>query len=363
MRFIKAISLNAGLVALLSGCAGIPELYKPASTTRDDPTLAPKVDHIVERIRCELARVSSYQLKGKDYVITVLLTLQVNDELNLTPTLSFITPLKGTNTRTVSEGLGIGGARERMFTSTFTFNSLDLARQKACDDMPKPYYRLDGDLGLADIARDGIGIGNLQDAAQAPTTDGTAPRPNQPSFASQIKFVVTRSVSALGPTWSLVRFKGPGGANGLLNGKALTTDSVNVAFAVKKDPGPDLATKDQLDNLIRLIETLRSRERDAEGALARKKSARDGLAATKSNGLRPLSTLDMLLIQRADNEVATAEAARRDATALREQTEAALNAAKGAIASAQTRSQADALAQGRDLINTMILQNLNVVLQ
>lgn len=350
--------------AILSGCAGVPELYKPARIN-GDTVLAPKVENIVDRLTCELADASRKHLAGKDYVITVVLSLQVNDDLNLTPSLSFIDvlPVASTN-RTFTQNTGIGGSRERQFTSTFTYNSKDLQATDVagCTTDSKKLYRLDGNLGIAEIVRDGIGIGTRQ----AFHHQNEPPVP--PSFASQVKFVVTRSVNALGPTWNLVSFKGPGGANGLLNGKALNTDSVNIAFAVKKEPPPSLATKAQLEELLALARSRAEREREATDDLGRKQ---DLLAlvvaaeAQKANGPRFKSMAERersrQMVERAKGALREAEQKKLNATAERVRADTALEEARqiaGTLAAANAESEA--LLKGQQLITTMILQTLNV---
>lgn len=347
-------------LAALPSCAGVPQLYRPARVN-PDTALAPKVEHIVDRITCELAGVSRTHLAAGDYVITVLLTLQVNDEINLTPSLAFVEPLAaaGTN-RTITEGLGIGGARERTFTSTFYFDSRQLATRPPCEESPRRLYRLDGDLGLAAIARDGIGIGSYQSAA------GLSPAPSPPSFASQIKFTVTRSVGALGPTWTLVSFKGPGGANGLLNGKALTTDILNVAFAAKKKAEPAPAAERLVAALEELVRQRAAREREAaETAAAKRAELATAVRNERIRSSRFQSMLDKRrgqeAIRRVEAEVAAGEREQARAAAERARADADLEAARQAAqASASAQSQADAIATGQGLINTTILQNLNV---
>jgi hypothetical protein len=48
------------------------------------------------------------------------------------------------------------------------------------------------------------------------------------AFGGAVKFVVTKGVSAAGPTWTLTHFKGPGGLGSF---SRLNTDSLTIAFA------------------------------------------------------------------------------------------------------------------------------------
>lgn len=60
------------------GCAGVPRLYPPAATER---ALAPKVNDIVAQVACELRKASRTHLVGRNYFVTALLNLQVDDTL------------------------------------------------------------------------------------------------------------------------------------------------------------------------------------------------------------------------------------------------------------------------------------------
>lgn len=350
---------RAALVSavLVSGCAGVPQLYKPA-TVEPSRTLAPKVDHIVRQIGCELGALSKVHLADRHYIITAILTLQVDDEINLTPSLSFIEPLTVAATnRTMTQGLGIGGSRQRTFAATFYFDSRKLLALAPCDAQPDRLYRLDGNLGLAEIARDGIGVHARQTAML-----GEAPP--APTFASQVKFVVTRSVSALGPTWTLISFKGPGGTNGLLNGKALTTDTLNIAFAPKPEKEADPATQRLIATLETLIAWLQRREERAGTGVV---EARDALTKLRRDRETKMRFFSQEQLFRSDQAIRSAQGAVE--AAVREQ-DAAADArirAQGELATARAdadkanaRSQQDAINLGQSLINTIILQNLAV---
>lgn len=353
------------LAGLSSGCAGVPGLYKPKQPLADrtkDMALAPKVDHILRQISCELSMVSKTQLRDRHYVINVTLTLQVDDEINLTPSLSFIEPLTVTGTsRTLTQGLGVGGSRQRKFTANFYYDSKKLQenhdfdapsygkRGINCGADEKKLYRLDGHLGLFEIARDGIRLRDSQPAATG-----------SPGFASQVKFVVTRSVSAFGPGWTLISFKGPGGANGLLNGKALTTDSIDISFAPYKVPDP---TMDRLvEELRALVAELRDRETAADAALA---SARRKLTDVEQmlqrDGFKAFTAPQRsLMLDGAQQAVSVAEAQQRQTSQDRLKAERRLVlASERAIEAAETMSQESAIRAGDALITRMILQNLS----
>lgn len=349
----------------LSACAGVPRLYKPAAS-EPSKTLAPKVRQIIDQITCELSEISRTQLKDKRYIITVNLTLQVDDEINLTPSLTFIEPLTVASTnRAVTQGLGVGGSRQRKFAAAFNYDTellqgIGIGENKGktgetfplfCGAERDKFYRLDGHLGLSEIARDGVAI----------DTDRIG-KTGMPSFASQVRFIITRSVGALGPTWTLVSFKGPGGANGLLNGKAFNTDSVDIAFSPYKPATRDPMMERLITEIELLVRTLARDERGAADDVLSARKVRDDTERRLSrNGLKSLSAVDMAVLRSADRAVNAALTRQQELSEQRANAEQDLiDANKEADTAAKTRSQEEAIREGEALITRMILQNLNV---
>ena len=64
-------------------------------------------------------------------------------------------------------------------------------------------------------------------------------------FGGTIQFLVTKNVNAVGPTWSLVHFKGPGGFGGL---SQVNTDKITLSFA----KGPNIGKPLLLPTLAQL---------------------------------------------------------------------------------------------------------------
>lgn len=217
----------------------------------------------------------------------------------------------------------------------------------------KELYRLDGDLGLREVVRDGVksydvryGLPRTAEPAQSPAakaedeTDASTL-----SFGSTIQFEVNRSITALGPVWKLERFQGPGGSGGLLNGKRLDTDSIVITFVrkpLKKDP----TTEQQLvDRLKELTEAIRQ-QIEAEEAARR---ARLLLEQANKSGLKSFALEQRETAAKADLAKAEEATARAQANVI-------------AVQRGITGTQADmsAIQASQNLLNTMILQNLNV---
>jgi hypothetical protein len=60
--------------------------------------------------------------------------------------------------------------------------------------------------------------------------------PKKSPFGGSVQFIVTKSASGVGPVWSLVYFKGPGG----VNLSRINTDKLTFAFAKGPNQGKPL---------------------------------------------------------------------------------------------------------------------------
>jgi hypothetical protein len=312
----------------------------------------PRVETLVDHIACEL-RVATDRnrlLVEDKYVITINLLLQVDDAFGTTPNATYTEGLKPPDTSLVTQlGLGLNGDRLRTFTTTYVVKATELAASPRPETCPvdrtftETRYRLDGNLRLGEIIDSGL-------AARArgggiitiPEKDGDKAAP---TFGSQVQFIVTESLTALGPTWTLRYFKGPSGANGLFNGKRVYKNSVIVTFAPARTPAgkraDTLAAKDALAAAQRQL---------AE--------AQDNLAQLASPSLLPGEKMTpQLQRQLALNQLLVEQvlSARR--------AEVARASAELAAAEAQKRLNDEgardaAVAASRDLLTTMLLQNL-----
>ena len=347
---LKTIKLAGCAVSatLMAGCTHtVPGLIAGTSNYNSRPT----VDTIVRQVACELkeANVATQgQLVADRYLVGVTLLLQVDDQFGTTPNASYTQGLKPPNTSLITQlGLGLDGQRRRTFTTTYNVDMVQLAKSTApdCSGFAAPeekLYSLKGNLRLKEIVDSGL-------AARA-QHGGIITLPRKvddkagPAFGSQVQFIVTQSVSAAGPTWTLRYFKGPSGGNGLFNGKTLYTNSLIVAFSPSRPITETSIT----------TEAARLRVREAEGRRDSAKSAFGLLnSAQGPNKMSPdakaRQTLEILLAQQTmaaqEDEVQAAKAALE--LARRQDEERASDGARDA-----------AIAGSRDLLTTMLLQNL-----
>jgi hypothetical protein len=194
------------------------------------------VRQIVDKIDCEIsvAKNDNDQLRLKlddprnlnNWIAAVILTLQVDDGTGLQPTLTFIDPLRVAGTSfSFMATAQLSGSRQRVYTQTY---SIDVSKVTS-DSCNRDWERFDlqGDLGIKEIAYMGLHALGSEATAYNATKDGKA----TDSIAGTIQFVLTKNVSSVGPMWTLVHFKGPGG---LFGASRVNTHKIAIAFAPNK---------------------------------------------------------------------------------------------------------------------------------
>lgn len=232
---IRASAL-ALIAALCSSCA-VPYYDVPT-----DDVGQPTVATIVARIQCELrdmvrddmgdTDVTSFHrlfLLAYDYDVEASLSLEVNDTGGLSPTLSFINPITSATSFTMGVNGTLSESRDHNFTENIQFSLrsiyLDWKSGANPHDCPRPDTNLAGTLGIKDI---------VAMAALTSNLDLKATLSNKGVFGGSIQFLVTKNLSGVGPTWSLVHFKGPGTLGQL---SEVNTDKLTLAFAVGPNAG------------------------------------------------------------------------------------------------------------------------------
>jgi hypothetical protein len=225
-------------VGFCGGCA-VPAYDVP----RDDYG-QPTVKTIVERIQCEIrdmvrndrpedpASFNRRVLLNGDYMVFVALSLEVNDSGGLAPSASYITPWATAATFTANINANISQARNHTFTDNIVLSTsqiyLDWKNGIKAYDCPVANTNLAGELGLKDIV-------NL--AASTPGLDEEMKGGQKSAFGGTIQFVVTKSLSATGPSWQLVRFKN---VAALANLSEVNTDKIILNFVPGKNKGKRL---------------------------------------------------------------------------------------------------------------------------
>jgi hypothetical protein len=212
----SAVGVLAAFGAFLGSCAGVPHLDIQSPVT---------VANIVDRIECEawIARKNNPILATNQWTGVAELYLQVDDHAGLTPTVSFIRPLATEGTKfAFGASATIKRSRQRIYNQSIRLDMWKL-NGATCN---KPYdgYDLSGELGITET---------LNIAFQSINADDIAAFSDKQAIGQTIQFVLTSNVSAVGPTWTLNRFVGPGG---LGEAERIDTHKLIISFAPGQPP-------------------------------------------------------------------------------------------------------------------------------
>jgi hypothetical protein len=202
----------------------------------------PTVASIVARIQCEIRDMvrddrpndpvtfnRNFLLDG-DYDVQVALSLEVNDSGGLTPSLSYITPLAAAATSLTVGGTGnLSASRDHNFTENIQLSTRKIFSDwktgfdpHECPVVADTY--LSGTLGISDMVAMANSTPELDETRKS---DGGV-------FGGSIQFVITKKITATGPTWVLVRFNN---ISALADLSEVNTDKVTFAFALGPNVG------------------------------------------------------------------------------------------------------------------------------
>jgi hypothetical protein len=265
----------------------------------------PTVDNLIAHIQCSIAKaivVAPQNIDPKSgppattyaneleykYVALVTLTLKVEDNGGVSPSLNFLTPV---SSFAYGANANINVDRTRTFTTNYTLKLSTLRAEYEHNNKPcesDRIFSLSDDLGIEGIVEGGIQTMQYQDfnapasedtkkpdvtlhfvvddsktlgqkpnvsvivppAQLADTTPNLAKPPAPPNFGSTVQFMIAKSFDT-GPLWSLKYFKGPDGSKGILNGGSTTTDQIVIAFS----PGSTSKAAQQIEKQMLLLKT------------------------------------------------------------------------------------------------------------
>jgi hypothetical protein len=227
--FVAALALDA--------CAYPPPFDIP--TVNGEQTVNP----IVRRVECELLDTvrDDYNhrpfLINGDYDVLVNLSLDVTDSAGLSPTVSYLNPFS-VGMFAFGGSANLNGSRDQNFSwnlKQFSLREMYTAwkyghRYQNCDstaDTPLGGTPLAGDLGIRER------IATL--ASSSPDLEQSG----QQQFGGSVDFVITKAITALGPTWTLTHFVGPGP---LGSASRVNNDKVTFAFATGPNAGKPMPT-------------------------------------------------------------------------------------------------------------------------
>jgi hypothetical protein len=174
-------------------------------------------------------------LLNGDYDVEVALSLEVNETGGLAPSLTYVNPLAGATSFMFGGTATLSEARDHNFTENIQLSVRNIYTEwknnKNAHDCPAGDTNLSGDLGIREY---------VAMAALTPDLDAKQTISGKGVFGGSMQFLVTKGVSALGPTWSLVHFKGPGGLGSL---SRVNTDKITLAFAQGPNAGKAMTSE------------------------------------------------------------------------------------------------------------------------
>jgi hypothetical protein len=230
--------LSVLTVALsVCGCSNIDRFDVPKNPITGTPTLR----SIVQRIKCELATMAADDYKYKafmdagDFVIAMQLSLTVNDDGSLAPSFTYTNGLFSFNA-----GAKLEASREQNFTEQLIYSIKDIKTEmilaaEASRKLHRPVDSFDCPVIDTNLAGE---LGLVQTAEMAFTSQGlnlqTKLSGASGAFGGYVNFVITKNLNAVGPTWTLKHFKGPGSLAGV---SEMNTDKLTFAFAERSATG------------------------------------------------------------------------------------------------------------------------------
>jgi hypothetical protein len=186
---------------MCGGCA-VPMYDVPYSTTGQ-----PTVRTIVARIQCELRDMvrddrpndpTTFHrrfLLNNDYEVEVALSLEVNNTGGLAPTMSYMNPLTAATSFAFGGTATLSESRDHNFTENLQFSIRDIYEdwKNGVDahECPPADTELAGTLGISDF---------VAMAAVSANLDQTVGLTSKGVFGGYIQFLVTKSITAFGPT-------------------------------------------------------------------------------------------------------------------------------------------------------------------
>ena len=264
---------------LTSACATTPGFEKITGVT-------PKT--IVDVLECEiiaakkkntvrLARERRLQRMGKlpknyplrdltTFVAVAELTLQVDEQATLIPSFTHTDVVSKTFTRAFDWGVKLDSQSHRAYSESITFIIGKMSDDKNSCEQLRRGISLNGKLGIEEVVDMAFGSIDPDDEGidlptSAPETSGGGSSSRQGSgskgaFGTSLEFNLTGAITASGPTFTLVNFKGPGK---LFATARNDTHKITISFANSRAVGAGVAANNaRLQNLLINNETLPS---------------------------------------------------------------------------------------------------------
>jgi hypothetical protein len=200
---VKFIRL-AALSSVLGGCAGLWNIPSPdyLDVRKDDGDQKPPltISELIDHIECQIVdnKDQFKALYDGAYIVQVTLTLKVDENVGVSPSLGFITPLKSPSMFSDLVDGNLNADGQRSYTTSFALDLNDLYGKlypKGQQEQPVPdpvdalhafceahgIASLSGDLGIRNIIKAGLAqnlfSGSYIDPPKPSGTDNNPPAP------------------------------------------------------------------------------------------------------------------------------------------------------------------------------------------
>ncbi|OBQ64312.1 hypothetical protein EFV37_20835 [Mesorhizobium loti] len=216
--------IGAAFISTVAGC-GNPRFDVPYDQYGPDATA------IDGRIQCELAEMLMDKnfnmlaaLRDGHYQVAGALSLDITNTIGAEPSFNGMWPTTG-GMFSFNVGANLTRAHERSMTAALAYSMDDIQRKidtgKYEFECPKRNINgLSGNLGLKELVQGAMPLQLDQKAGISPG-----------QFGGAISFTVTANVNAVGPTWAIANFNGPGKFAKVGN---VYLDKLTIAFAQTK---------------------------------------------------------------------------------------------------------------------------------
>jgi len=270
---------------ILSGCATTPRFEKVTGVT-------PKT--IVETLECEIiaakkkndirvarekAMARQNQRKKpllpkrpemprnndikdlRDYVAVAELTLQVDEQATLAPAFTQTDIITKTFTRAFDYGVKLDSQAHRVYSESVAFRINDITDPNNSCERRRAGISLNGKLGIEEVVDMAFGSIDPEDegidfnASDSGDASGRRGGGAKGAFGTSIEFDLLGAITASGPTFTLVHFKGPGK---LFGTQRSDTHKITISFADIRNRGGAAGAVDnaRIQNLLINNETL-----------------------------------------------------------------------------------------------------------
>jgi len=259
---------------ILSGCATLPNFEKVTGVTPKTIVDVLECEIIAAKKKNTLRRIKERRLQRMGllpktytirdlttYVAVAELTLQVDEQATLVPAFTQTDIISKTFTRAFDWGVKLDSQSHRAYSESVTFVIAKMSDDKNSCERLRTGISLNGKLGIDEVVDmafgsidpDDQGI-DLPAGAEMSDSNSRKGSGSKGAFGTSLEFDLAGAITAAGPTFTLVHFKGPGK---LFSTQRNDTHKITISFANSTAVGTGIAVNNaRFQNLLLNNETL-----------------------------------------------------------------------------------------------------------